>query len=85
MVFFPDLLGLEEIYNRPGISDPHNWSLRVPPDYATRYAHAATRGEALNLPCVLSLALQARSKEFAQAHRDLIRRLEHSAGWCVKG
>lgn len=83
MVFFTDLLGLEEVYNRPGITDPNNWTLRVPPDYATRYPRAAARGEALNLPCVLALALRARGDAFARAQRDLIARLEHSAGWCV--
>jgi 4-alpha-glucanotransferase len=82
MVFFADLLGLEDIYNRPGIPDPNNWTLRVPPDYATRYPQAASRGEALNLPCVLALALRARGDAFARAQRDLIARLEHSAEWC---
>lgn len=81
MVFFADLLGLEEIYNRPGIVDPDNWRLRVPPDYATRYLQAAARGEALDLSCVLALALQARGDEFAHAHRDLIGRLQPCGGW----
>jgi len=83
MVFFADLLGLEEIYNRPGLTDPNNWTLRVLPDYATRYPQAVARGEALNLPCVLALALRARGAAFARAQRDLIARLQRSAGWCV--
>ncbi len=83
MVFFADLLGLEEIYNRPGIVDPNNWTLRVPPDYARRYPRAVARGEALNLPCVLVLALEARGEEFARAHGDLIGRLRQLSGWWV--
>lgn len=83
MVFFADLLGLEEIYNRPGITDPGNWTLRVPQDYATRYARAVTRGEALNLPCVLALALRAQGEEVAQTHAALIARLQALAGWSI--
>jgi 4-alpha-glucanotransferase len=37
-VFFADLFGLTESYNRPGIVDPRNWRLRVPGDYRARYA-----------------------------------------------
>ena len=37
-VFFPDLFGMKETYNRPGIVDPANWSLRVPPDWETLHA-----------------------------------------------
>jgi 4-alpha-glucanotransferase len=32
MIFFADLFGLEEIYNRPGVIDPKNWLLRVERD-----------------------------------------------------
>ncbi|TMA46110.1 MAG: hypothetical protein E6J82_00565 [Deltaproteobacteria bacterium] len=41
MVFFTDLLGLREVYNRPGTVSPENWSLRVPPDFAAAYRGAA--------------------------------------------
>ena len=55
MVFFGDLLGLEERFNRPGTVDASNWSLRAPRDYEAR---AVSRG--LSLPRVLALALRAR-------------------------
>ncbi|HEY0721210.1 MAG TPA: 4-alpha-glucanotransferase [Gammaproteobacteria bacterium] len=80
MIFFPDLLGMEAIYNRPGIIDPANWTLRVPPDYAARYPGAAAKGEALNLHCVLALAMRARGKSFAQRHAALIQQLLNEAG-----
>ncbi len=81
MVFFADLLGIEEIYNRPGIVDPENWNLRVPPDYAVHYQHTRARGEALDLHCVLALALQARGEAFAREHRELLERLLPAGSW----
>lgn len=63
MVFFPDLLGMREIYNRPGVVSDENWSLRVPPDFAAAYAEACRAGRALDLPRALLLALRARGAE----------------------
>jgi len=83
MVFFADLLGMEEVYNRPGTVSDDNWSLRVPADYLQRYAASAARGAALNIPCVLALALRSRGAAFARTHRALIERLEQRAGWAV--
>jgi 4-alpha-glucanotransferase len=60
MVFFSDLLGLEDLYNDPGTSGPSNWRLRVPPDYLARHRRAAAAGRALDLPAALALALRAR-------------------------
>ena len=85
MVFFADLLGTEEIYNVPGTVSPDNWTLRVPRDYARRYAADAARGDALNLPCVLALALRSRGAEFERSHAGLIRRLADRAGWDLAG
>ncbi len=81
MIFFADLHGMEEIYNRPGIKHPDNWRLRVPPDYAETYPALAARGEALNIPTVLALALRARGTEFTAAQRDLIDQLLRLGGW----
>jgi hypothetical protein len=81
MIFFADLLGMEEIYNRPGVIHPDNWRLRVPPDFAQTYPVSAARGEALNIPSILALALRARGTEFTAAHRDLIDRLLRLGAW----
>jgi 4-alpha-glucanotransferase len=75
MVFFPDLLGLEDVYNRPGTVSEDNWTLRVPPDYATRYPADARAGRALSLPRVLAMALEARGGDLARAQAPLIARL----------
>ena len=32
-VFFADLFGLHEVYNVPGLVDPANWTLRLPPTF----------------------------------------------------
>jgi 4-alpha-glucanotransferase len=62
LVFFTDLLGMREAYNRPGLISTENWSLRVPPDYRHGYAQALQRDEALNLPLALAVALGAGSE-----------------------
>ena len=81
MIFFADLLGLQETYNRPGMIYPDNWRLRVPPDFADIYPALAARGEALNIPTVLALALRAKGTEFTAAHRELIDQLLRLGGW----
>jgi len=59
MVFFADLLGLEEQYNLPGTVNDSNWSMRVPPDYERAYLLRLADDRALNLPYALSIALRA--------------------------
>ncbi len=78
MVFFADLLGIEETYNMPGIVSEANWTLRVPQDFALRYAQDRLKGCALNLHAALALALKAKGGD-----ADLIARLEAEAGWRV--
>jgi 4-alpha-glucanotransferase len=85
LVFFTDLLGMEEAYNSPGVVSEENWTLRVPPDYRQRYAADIARGAALNIPCVLALALRGRGAVFTCTHRALIERLEQRAGWSAGG
>src|SRR5690606_23073893 len=76
MVFFPDLLGSDELYNRPGTVDDQNWTLRVPRGFADRYAADAAGGRAVDLACVLALAIRARGAELARASSGLLARLE---------
>lgn len=73
-VFFTDLLGIKEIYNRPGIIDSENWTIRIPPDYHDRYAVQSKNGEAFNIPKCLATALLVRFSEKEDA-TDLARKL----------
>ena len=59
MIFSADLLGLKEIYSRPGITHPDTWRLRVPLDFAEIQPALAACTEAMNIPTVLALALRA--------------------------
>ena len=79
MVFFADLLGMREVYNRPGTVGPQNWSLRVPPDFVELHARRALEGSALDLPAALAAAMRARGPAFAGAHRPLLAGLDASA------
>lgn len=76
MIFFTDLFGFREPYNRPGTVDADNWSLRLGPDFRADYAARRRRGEALDLRRALALALRARGPGFAAAHATLLAELD---------
>jgi 4-alpha-glucanotransferase len=60
-VFFADLFGLRQIYNRPGIVQVDNWTLRLPSDWRDRYLAGVARSDAFNVPLALAMALTARA------------------------
>jgi 4-alpha-glucanotransferase len=60
-VFFADLFGLEDIYNRPGVVSAENWSLRLPSDFDAAYRDRRSQGAALDVPLALALACAARA------------------------
>jgi 4-alpha-glucanotransferase len=66
-IFFSDLLGKREPYNRPGTVMDENWSSRIPADFKTRHAEDVRQGRALDLPRALVTALRARGIEPALA------------------
>ena len=76
MMFFTDALGLEDYYNRPGVVDDVNWSLRVSPDYRQEHEQRLREGAAFDLPRAAARALRARGAAFVGAHRTLIEDLE---------
>jgi 4-alpha-glucanotransferase len=76
MVYFTDLFGEREPYNRPGTVSPDNWTLRVPRDFERAYRTSLASGRGLALPAALALALRARGGEAREA---LARRLEGDA------
>ncbi|HET6281084.1 MAG TPA: 4-alpha-glucanotransferase [Polyangia bacterium] len=61
-VFFADLFGMRAVYNRPGIVDSANWTLRLPPDFEDLYRDRLRRADAVNLPLALALAIIARRR-----------------------
>ena len=78
LVFFTDLFGMRELYNRPGVISPDNWSLRVPADYARLYRQRLGRNQAINLPLALATALRARGLDAVRP--DLVQQLDQLAG-----
>ncbi|MCL7488232.1 MAG: 4-alpha-glucanotransferase [Desulfobulbaceae bacterium] len=77
MVFFTDLLGIRQAYNKPGTVIDDNWSLRVDPGYRADYISKLAGGQALNIPKALAMALRAKSRTSAQQNRELIAELEN--------
>jgi 4-alpha-glucanotransferase len=80
MIFFTDLFGLREPYNRPGVVSAENWSLRLPAGFDAEYERRAAELWAPHLPLALSLALRARGREFARRERGLLEALESRLG-----
>ena len=75
-IFFTDLLGMKDIYNRPGEIHPDNWTLRIPPDYAQVYRERVAAGEAVDLCGALALALRARFAPLSPSQLGLVAALE---------
>ncbi len=61
LVFFPDLFGMTERYNRPGEVNDENWMLRIPDNFGKLYEERCARGEALDIRRCFKTALQARA------------------------
>lgn len=60
MVYFTDLFGMHQAYNRPGTVSSTNWSLRVAADYPADYRKRIPRNQVLNISAALAMALRAR-------------------------
>lgn len=79
IVYFTDLFGMHQTYNRPGSVNDTNWSLRVDPDYQNLYRAGSKQGRALNIPKALAMALRAQGEMCVVKHRELINDLESSS------
>jgi 4-alpha-glucanotransferase len=66
-IFYPDLFGLTQRYNKPGIVDDENWRMRLSPQFAQEYAERVARGTALDLPHAAQLAQAAVSRRTSAA------------------
>lgn len=80
MIFFTDLLGMKEIYNRPGTVSDDNWSLRITSDFARDYRERVACNRAINIPKALARAIRSRGGDCAMEHVALLRELDHLAG-----
>lgn len=75
-IFFTDLFGIKDVYNKPGTSGDKNWSLRLPNNFKEVFAKNLKEGYALNLPLVLQIAIESRGKDFAKKHSKLLKELK---------
>jgi 4-alpha-glucanotransferase len=74
-IFWVDLFGTRDVYNRPGVVDPGNWSLRLPSDFRDSYSRAVNRGDAPDLPAAIATALRARGLDHDDDGRALVTQL----------
>jgi 4-alpha-glucanotransferase len=70
MIFFADLFGVSERYNKPGTVGDHNWTVRVPPDWESRYPGDCEADRAVSIPAAMALALRARGGDEAERIAD---------------
>jgi len=80
LVFMSDLFGLTGVYNKPGIVDDDNWSLRLPRDFETEYAANLDAGKAMDVLGGYAMALRARestASRWAELTAELDRRARH--------
>ncbi len=76
-VFFADFFGMNQRYNQPGTSGDQNWSLRVPNNYECFYFDQLAKGEAMNLPQALVMAIESKGAKFSGKHKELIKKLQN--------
>jgi 4-alpha-glucanotransferase len=57
VVFFPDLLGMTQRYNEPGVISQSHWTLRVPNDFESYYDERRRAGAALDITRCFRMAL----------------------------
>ena len=76
-IFFSDLFGIEDVYNKPGTSGDKNWSLRLPNNFEWFYFNQLARGKALNLAEILAYALKVRGLD--KENTELMEKLNHYA------
>ncbi|HVV49999.1 MAG TPA: 4-alpha-glucanotransferase [Polyangia bacterium] len=73
-VFFADLVGSKETYNRPGVVSPENWTLRLSSDFESLYGARREAGAAFDLPLALALAAVSRHAGAGEPERERLRR-----------
>lgn len=65
-MFFVDLLGITDAYNRPGVVSDANWNIRVPSDFEAMYESRLRAGKALDIEKSLQMAIEARNTNDAR-------------------
>lgn len=78
-VFFADLLGEKQPYNRPGTASADNWTLRVAGDYQAQYFARAARSEAMDIKRALAWALEAKAAILPPEAGPLAEQLRHAS------
>lgn len=74
-VFFPDLFGSDEYYNRANMPDPKNWKARIRKDYKQQYTDALINNKGLNFPEAIKLAIEHK-KDTKPVPAGLLEKLE---------
>lgn len=79
MIFFTDLMGMSQLYNRPGTTSDDNWSLRITSEFARDYRESLAGNRAINIPKALALAIRSRGRAVTENHGSLLEKLDQLA------
>lgn len=79
-IFFNDIFGIDEPYNKPGTAGDENWSLRLPNNFKQLYFEQLAKNTGLNLPEILKEAIEAKGQNFVKSvmakNPELMQKLE---------
>lgn len=70
VVFFPDLFGLEERYNEPGVVADANWCLRLPSNFEELYEQRRQQNAALDISRCLRMATDSQHAAIETIHPE---------------
>jgi len=76
-VFFTDLIGMAETYNKPGTSGSANWSLRMNDTFEKDYHQNLEKGVGLNLPEAIATAIRQKGDDFSKQNQGLLDSLDN--------
>ena len=76
-IFWTDLFGIGERYNKPGVSGDENWSLRLKHDFIDTYHKRLEDNEAVNIPEAILEANRRRNPNFNRDYFELANSLQH--------
>lgn len=76
-IFWTDLFGIKERYNKPGVVGPENWSLRMTENFEDTYHKKLEENDALNIPEAILEANRRRNPNFSRDHAWLAESLKH--------
>lgn len=69
-IFFPDLFGIKDRFNEPGVVSDANWRLRLPHDFEENYRKGCENESVLDIASCMEQALSVRKRTIGRTGSD---------------